>query len=208
MGITSFVFRDGANAPKDHIAGADGGGKLSTGVTLVDSNGAEVFVGRQIADIAASFSRQANTTSYAATQVVNDASGNPLLFAGAVRAVGGSGYVASSRLIVNAAALAGVQFRLHLYKTTPGAGTVVDAASWSTAWARRAISLGWIDFLNGISSGAAPDSTLWEGVPSSALALPILSTTADLYAVLTTLTAWNTPASGVGIQANLRVDQN
>src|SRR5262245_59770650 len=122
-----------------------------------------------IVDVVASFTRQSNTNAYSAGQIVNGAAGDPLTFAQALRANigtggGGSGWVASSRLIVKQTSLGGIQFRLTLCKSL-AAASVADAASWSTVIANKDNELGWIDFLNPVSSGSAPDATVYEGVP-------------------------------------------
>lgn len=164
-----------------------------------------VTVGGKIVDVSATFTRQANTTAYSAGQIVNDNSANPLDFVSAVRVSGGTGLLLSSRLTVQQTSLAGVQFRLYLFKSTPG--TTTDAASYSTLWANRDISLGWVDFLSPVSAGSSPDATVYEGVGSAGLALPLVAAASDIFGVLVALTAY-TPASAIGISCHLRIDQN
>jgi len=203
MTFSTIPITDRTGALQNAKVGVDGSGNVAPAQVPIDQSGNELRA--RIFDAATGFTRQANTTAYAANQIVNDGSGNPLIFTGAMRYAGGSGLLISSRLTIQQATIPNAsQFRLYLYQATPG--TTTDAAVKPTLWADRDNQLGWVDFLQNVSLGAGNDASTFEGSLPIGMVLPLLCTSADLYGQLVALVAW-TPPSAAGVRIHLRIDQ-
>lgn len=92
-------------------------------------------VGNHIGIINASFTRPANTTAYAAGQLIANATAAgsvvPMTFAGAARDLDFTGSVRRARVKVNDVGWLNATVRLHLYRTLPTAANG-DGGAWST----------------------------------------------------------------------------
>lgn len=150
----------------------------------------------------ATFTRPADTTAYAVSDVVGPAVAAVLSFPDATSANGATGYCVKGKLVTNQAANV-AQFRLHLFAVAPTA--VADNAQFPTLFADEAKHLGFIDFAACQTEGSTSDAAF-------ALSQGALSVTSDvasrvIYGVLVTKTAW-TPASGQQFAIRLSIDQN
>lgn len=150
------------------------------------------------------FSRPADTSAYAAQDVVSNSTSAPALleFADAARENGGSGIIVSARHLKNSTATGG--FRLHLYCNN-NATPVNDNAQFPLLFANRLNRIGFIDFSH-ISGGTGSDSTsaltVFTGLP-----FVCDSASSSLFGILTALTAY-TPASAEQHFIELAVVQN
>lgn len=154
----------------------------------------------------ASFTRPADTTAYAAQDVVSNSTTAPTLltFAGAGRANGGSGLILSARHMKSSTGISGANYRLHLYKVST-VTPINDNAQFAMLYANRLNRVGFIDF-NHTAGGTGSDS-------SSALTtfvnLPFVCDAAAtaLYGILTVTGAY-TPTSGEQHMIELGIVQN
>ena len=167
--------------------------------------GAEVeAVGFQVISTA-SFTRPADTTAYAAQDVVADSTSAPtvLTFPGVARANGRSGLILGARHMKSSATTAGASYRLHLYKTPPGA--INDNAQFALLFANRASRIGFIDFAHQ-GGGTGSDST-HALAPNINLPFVCDASLTTLRGVLVVTSAY-TPVSGEQHMIELSVLQN
>ncbi|EJB02872.1 hypothetical protein Rleg9DRAFT_1686 [Rhizobium leguminosarum bv. trifolii WSM597] len=95
------------------------------------------------ADVSQSFTRQNNTTAYAAGAVVGAAAA-ALQFTGLGKSGGASIMIVSAQLEADVATAPGTAFRLHLYSATPPSAPA-DAAAFDVPSGDRSVYLGFID---------------------------------------------------------------
>lgn len=152
------------------------------------------------------FTRPADTTAYAAQDVVSNSTSAPavLTFAGAARANGGSGLILSARHIKNSTTTAGATYRLHLYKVstiTP----INDNAQFTMLYANRSNRIGFIDFSHA-AGGTGSDST---NALSTFQNLPFVcgASSTSLFGILTVSAAY-TPTSEEQHFIELSIAQN
>ena len=154
---------------------------------------------------AASFTRPADTTAYAAQDVVSNSTSTPtiLSFPGAARANGGSGLILSARHLKNSTTTSGASYRLHLYSAAPTA--INDNAQFALLYANRASRVGFIDFSHA-AGGTGSDST---NALSTFVNLPFVCDAAAsaLFGILTVLGAY-TPTSEEQHFIELSIAQN
>jgi hypothetical protein len=153
----------------------------------------------------ASFTRPADTTAYAAQDVVSNSTSAPsvLTFAGAGRANGSSGLILSARHLKNSTTTSGATYRLHLYRVVPTA--INDNAQFTLLYANRTNRIGFID-LNHIAGGTGSDST---HALTTFVNLPFICDAAasSLFGILTVTGAY-TPTSGEQHFIELAIVQN
>ena len=173
------------------VIGPDGGPLPAAGLQVITT---------------ASFTRPADTTAYAAQDVVSNSTSAPTLltFSGAARANGGSGLILSARHMKNSTTTAGATYRLHLYKVstiTP----INDNAQFTLLYANRASRIGFIDFSHA-AGGTGSDST---NALSTFVNLPFVcnAATSALFGILTVLGAY-TPTSEEQHFIELSIAQN
>lgn len=168
------------------------------------NHGAVAAAGIQDA-IATSFTRPADTTAYAAQDVVSNSTSSPavLTFAAAGRYPGSSGIILSARHMKSSTSTSGATYRLHLYRVAPTA--IADNAPFTMLYANRANRVGFIDFLHS-AAGAGSDCT---NALSTFVNLPFLceASTVNLFGILTVTGAY-TPTSGEQHYVELHVAQN
>lgn len=171
---------------------------ISSTNTKLDSVLAALF-GRQSL-VNTSVTRPANTTAYAAKDVLSDSTSAPtvLTFANVAYANGGSGLIVKARLQSNRSTDT-ARIRLHLYHTAPTA--INDNDAFTLLWANRDKRIGYIDFPALATEGSGSDSVeaiVTPGATAPGL-VPLQFTCAagnrTLYGILETLDAF-TPASG------------
>lgn len=110
------------------------------------------------------FVRPANTTQYAAADVVGD--GRVLVFPNMASKNGGSGFIVKARMESNDVTTTAAIFRLYLYSAPPVA--IADNAAKTKLWADRDKELGYIDFslsTDGTGSDAAADTQTNVNLP-------------------------------------------
>jgi len=156
----------------------------------------------------ATFTRPADTTAYAARDVVSTGAGALLTFANVVATAAGSGTIVKARLMTDQSANT-AQYRLHLFHTAPTA--IADNAPYTMLYSNAGNRVGMIDFTacatEGTGSTAAasmrPSSDGNSLPPNLAFKCAAASTT--LYGILETLTAF-TPASAQNFFVELETE--
>jgi hypothetical protein len=95
--------------------------------------------------ITSSFTRPADTTAYAAGDVVNNSTTAPtvLTMAGVGRRNGGSGEIVRISLTTNNATVTNGTFRVYIFNATHA--TQNDNAAWTALHANRAALVGYVD---------------------------------------------------------------
>lgn len=198
------------------VVGPDGGAvpvDIGSATLSVTANGVEIKndTGNPIPSsgvqviTTASFTRPADTTAYAALDVVSNSTTAPtvLTFSSAARANGGSGLILAARHMKNSTTTTGASYRLHLYKVAVTATN--DNAQFAMLYANRATRIGFIDF-NHVAGGTGSDCST---ALSTILNLPFVcdAAAAALYGVLTVTSAY-TPTSGEQHFIELSIAQN
>ena len=153
--------------------------------------------------VATEFIRPANTTAYAAKDVVGPAVTAVLTFTNIAREVGGGGYLTKARLLTSQSANA-ARYRLHLYHTAPTA--IADNAPFTLLWANRANRLGSIDFAAAGTEGSGSDAANCLNTEIR-LAFVCAASNRSLYGLLETLDAF-TPTSGQQYFVELTAETN
>lgn len=153
--------------------------------------------------VGVSFTRPANTTAYAANDVVGTQTTGVVTFTNAARINAGSGYITKARIITNQAANA-ANYRLWLYNVAPTA--IADNAVNTLLFADAAKLIGHIDFNLPVSSGSGSDAAaVLSG--NVRIAFAAAAGTRNIFAVLETLTVF-TPASGQQYYVELSFENN
>lgn len=159
------------------------------------------------------FTRPADTTAYAAKDVVSDSTSTPhvITFAGMGRVNGGSGTIVKARLMTSQKTNT-ASYRLHLFHTAPTATN--DNSPYLYLYANAANRVGMIDFpafntedpTNSTAAGSMrPSSDGSYGPPN--LWYKCAANDTSLYGVLETLTAF-TPDSAQTFYPELGAELN
>lgn len=108
--------------------------------------------------ITATFTRPADTTAYAASDVVCNSTSSPavITFTNIAKEAGGNGYIMSARLNKSTTTTTNANFRLYLYTVAPT--PIADNAAFTLLYANRASRIGWIDFSSMNTEGTGSDS--------------------------------------------------
>lgn len=146
----------------------------------------------------ATITRPADTTAYAAKDVISTGAGAILTFPGMGRVNGGSGLILRARLMTSQKTNV-AQCRLHLFHTAPTA--IADNSPYLLLYANAANRVGMIDFpamttedaTNSTAASAMRPSSDGNSLPPNLWYQCAAGDTA-LYGILETLTAF-TPAS-------------
>ena len=152
------------------------------------------------------FTRPADTTAYAANDVIADSTTAPtiLSFANIARSVGGQSYIVKARVLTDQKTCT-ARMRLSLFQTAPT--TINDNAPKTRLWTNRVISLGSIDFdpmTTEDATNSTAASSMWTSAPIN-IVCDAASTT--IYGILSTLDAF-TPASGQQFYIAIDVEQS
>lgn len=154
----------------------------------------------------ASFTRPADTTAYAAQDVVSNSTSAPTLlaFGGAARGNGGSGLILSARHMKSSTTTSGATYRLILYKVST-ITAINDNAQFTMLYANRANRVGFIDFTHS-TGGTGSDSS---SALSTFVNLPFVCDAAQssLWGILIVTSAY-TPTSGEQHFIELAIAQN
>lgn len=165
----------------------------------IDAEGKMMAVASSAAVVAsATITRPADTTAYAARDVISTGAGAVLTFANMGRVVGGSGIILRARMLTDQKANVS-SHRLHLFSVAPTA--IADNSPYLLLYANAANRIGMIDFpamatedptnstaaaaMRPSSDGAYPPPNLWYKCAAADTAL---------YGILETLSVF-TPAS-------------
>ncbi len=150
-----------------------------------------------------SFTRPANTTAYAANDIVSD--NFMQVIKPSARIIGGTGYITGFKLVTNKVITA--RFRVHFGKSINFFTTLTDNVANNQTYAdlTDANYLGYVDFL-ALSSGG---NTTTSYVMDNTQRFPYASTDAniELYFVLETLDSF-TPDSGQQFTLSIATEQN
>jgi len=145
----------------------------------------------------ATITRPADTTAYAAKDVVSTGAGALLTFANVVATAGGSGTIVKARLMTDQSTNT-AQYRLHLFHTAPTA--IADNAPYTMLYSNAGNRVGMIDFpacaTEGTGSTAAAamrPSSDGNSLPPN-LAFKCATGSTSLHGILETLSVF-TPAS-------------
>jgi len=166
-------------------------------------------VGGNLRSASHEYTRPANTTAYAAKDVIADSTASPVVmtFSNIARVAGGGGYITKARLLTDQKTNT-ARFRLHLYHTAPTA--INDNDPMLLLYANKADRIGFIDF-PACSTEDATNSTAANAFATpnvSGCNLPLEFTSSggrNLYGILETLDAF-TPASGQKVYVELSAD--
>lgn len=149
--------------------------------------------------------RPADTTAYAASDVVCDSTTTPhvLLFKNVARKQGGSGTITSVRVVTSQAANV-AQYRIHFYHIAPL--PIADNAQYTSLWIDRDRRIGFVDV--GPVAQEGTGSTMAEGMNTTDL-LPFVCApnSRDIIAVCETKTAF-TPDSAQTFYFAITADVN
>lgn len=152
------------------------------------------------------FARPADTTAYAANDVVsnNTTTTTPITAAGVARVAGGSGYIVAARLWTDKKSIV-PRFRVHLFNavnpTLSG-----DNLPYQNKYADVGKRIASFD-LAAMSTPADTTNSDMSGITDFTLRIPFVAVASDIYAVLETLDIF-TPASAENFVLVLVVDQN
>ena len=165
------------------------GGTVTIGSALPAGEAHIGEVGGRKKVVTVEFTRPADTTAYAAKDVVCTTIAALLTF-DLARVVGGSGTLTKLRLWTDQSTNVAI-YRLHFYHTAPTA--IADNAPFTLLWANRAKRSGFIDVGPCATEGTGSDAA---NAQNADVRLPFVCAAADrnLYAIVETLTAF-TPAS-------------
>ena len=157
--------------------------------------------------VVAEFTRPANTTAYAAKDVISDSTTSPtyMTFSNVVRDKGASGYVVKARIMSDSTApsTASAVFKLHLFHTAPTA--INDNDPYTMLYANRDKRIGVLTFPAAATEGTGSDSC-HARVSNDTIAFCVDDASNVLYGILETDTAF-TPASGQKFYVELIIDQ-
>lgn len=165
----------------------------------IDADGKIMTVASSAAIVAsATITRPADTTAYAAKDVISTGAGAVLTFANMGRVVSGSGIILRARLLTNQKTNV-ASYRLHLFHTAPSA--IADNSPYLLLYANAANRIGMIDFPACVTEDATNSTAAASMRPSSDGSYPppnlwykCAAADTSLYGILETLSAF-TPAS-------------
>lgn len=151
--------------------------------------------------IRASFTRPANTTAYAAGDVVNgDGVLVPVTVSAAARSNGGGGVIESVGLLTNNVTVTNGTFRVHFFNASHA--TAADNAAFASLYANRATYVGFADLTILVADSASATAAAVNVDVN--LPFQCASSGDDLYAVVVATAAY-TPASAQVFQLTVAV---
>lgn len=163
-------------------------------------------VGGNLISIATEFTRPADTTAYAANDVVSDSISATTMqpLANAARVSGGSGYIVGIRATTDKKSIV-PRVRVHFFNTN-GATLAADNVAWKEVYADASKRVGSWD-MPAMSTGADTTNSDMSRSLDLAVRIPYTCAATSLYYVLETLDAF-TPASGEKLTVTIYVDRN
>lgn len=174
----------------------------------VDGSGVTQPVGGAIVRVTGTFTRPADTTAYAANDVVSNSTSSSTLItlSSALRANAGTGYIVGCRVATNLKSIT-PRIRVHVFNAS--APTVsADNAAYQAKYADISKRVGTFD-LAAMATGADTTNSDMSAATDFTLRIPVKAAAADtaLYVLLETLDAF-TPANGQAFTVELLIDQN
>jgi len=162
--------------------------------------------GSRLVRVSGTFTRPANTTAYAANDVVsnNATATTPLELANAVRVAAGSAYLVGLRVETNLKSIT-PRFRVHFFSTA-AATVAADNAAHKEVYADAAIRRGYVDLV-AMSTAADTTNSDMSRAEDYTIRRPMVAAATSFYVVLETLDAF-TPASGQSFTVIAVFDQN
>lgn len=168
--------------------------------------GDAIEVSGNLARIAHEFTRPADTTAYAANDVVSDNAATTtmqeLVNAGLARA--GSGYIVGVRVATDKKSIT-PRLRVHFFNTS-GVTLAADNAAWKEVYADSSKRVGYVD-LPAMNTAADTSNSDTSRAQDFTVRIPYICAATSLYYVLETLDAF-TPASGQKFTVTVYVDRN
>lgn len=178
------------------------GGSAALTDTQLRANPVPVVTGLGLLrNLQVAFQRPADSTAYAASDVVGPNVAAVQAFSNAAVANGGSGYVTKARLTTDVAVTTLANFRLYLFSVAPTA--IADNSPFTLLYANRLVRVGYIDFALG-TEGTGSDCA--EAV-ATGLLIPFKCAVTDtaLYGVLVAKAAY-VPGNAENFALELTVD--
>lgn len=162
-------------------------------------------VSGQMVSIATEVTRPADTTAYAALDVVSDSTSAPtvITFTNVARVNNGNGYVVKARLMSDQTTLTS-RLRLHLFHTAPTA--INDNSPYTLLYANRANRIGYCDF-PAVATEGTGSTAASANIADLRIAFVCAAADRNIYAFLETRDAF-TPASGQKFYLELTADLN
>jgi hypothetical protein len=164
-------------------------------------------VSGSLIEVAASFTRPANTTAYTTRKAVSNSTTSPtvLTFANAARANGGSGYISAAFVQTSQTTMTG-QLRLHLFKVAPTA--INDGSAYTLLNTNNANRIGYIDFTSFVSGDTGSDTAQSAGAMPAGGGLPYICDAAgtSIFGLFETTNGF-TPANAQTFRVQLLFDR-
>jgi len=165
-------------------------------------------IGGAIVRVTGTFTRPADTTAYAANDIVSNSTGGSTLvtLSNALRVNAGTGYIVGCRVATNKKSIT-PRIRVHVYNASNPTVSVDNAAA-QFKYADISKRVGSFD-LPAMSTGADTTNSDMSAATDWTLRIPTKAAASDtaLYVLLETLDAY-TPASGDSYTVELLIDQN
>lgn len=164
-------------------------------------------IGGNLTRVSAELTRPADTTAYAANDVVADSTSAPTLLSltNAMRVSGGSGYVVRVALTTDKKSIT-PRFRIHFFNAS-NPTIANDNAQHKELYADTGKRLGYVD-LSAMTTAADSSGSDTSRAFDSTVRLPIVASgSRTIYALLETLDSF-TPASGEKFTLTVFVDNN
>jgi hypothetical protein len=163
-------------------------------------------VGGNLIMVSTEFTRPADTTAYAANDVVSNSTSTTTMqaLANAARVSGIGGYIVGARLTTDKKSIT-PRFRVHFYNTT-GATLSADNAAWQHKYADISKRVGRL-ILPAMDTGADTTNSDMSVAEDMTCHIPYTCAATSVYWVLETLDAF-TPASGQKFSLSVFFDRN
>lgn len=163
-------------------------------------------IGGNLVSVATEFTRPADTTAYAANDVVSDSTSSTTMqaLANAARVSGGSGYIVGIKVSTDKKSIT-PRLRVHFFGTN-GATIAADNVAYKEVYADGSKRLFYYDMPAMTTAADTTNSDMSRSVDTS-MRIPYICNATSLYYVLETLDAF-TPASGQKITVTTFLDRN
>ena len=208
IGATNgFYVRPGTSAIFPVSVGTGGQATMSASlpVTLA-SDQSTLTVGGVTTLVTGTFTRPADTTTYAANDAVSNSTSSttPISIASASRVSAGTGIVVTAQLVKSTTGVTGATFRLWLFVASP-TSLANDNAAFTFSNSDKDRRIGYVDFLTPI---AGTDCVDYYGVLSTGVNMPFkLSSGTTMYGLLQALGAY-APGNAEVFQVRLGILQD
>lgn len=163
-------------------------------------------VGGNLVSVSTEFTRPADTTAYAANDVVSDSTSSTTMqaLANAARVSGGSGYIVGIKVSTDKKSIT-PRIRVHFFGTN-GATIAADNVAYKEVYSDGSKRLFYYDMPAMTTAADTTNSDMSRSVDTS-MRIPYICNATSLYYVLETLDAF-TPATGQKITVTAFLDRN